>query len=98
MDYLERCYQKNPDIVYRKIADEMVLVPIRHNVADMQSIFNLNAVGKRIWELLDGKTRLKEIKEILITEFDITAQTLEKDLIEFIQQLESIEAIKVNEG
>ena len=63
MNYLERCFQKDPNIVSRKIADEVILVPIRHNVGDLESIYTLNEVGARIWELVDGQRKLKVIKE-----------------------------------
>ena len=65
MDFLERCYQKDQAVVSRKIADEVILVPIRKNVGDLESIYNLDEVGARIWELIDGKKKIKEIKFVL---------------------------------
>jgi hypothetical protein len=38
---LEKCYQKDPNIVSRKIADEFILVPIKQNVGDLESIYTL---------------------------------------------------------
>ena len=43
-------YKKHGDIVSRKIMDEVILVPILKNVANMQSIFTLNETGAKIWE------------------------------------------------
>jgi hypothetical protein len=40
MDYLELCFDKNTNIVFRKIADEVVLVPIRQEVGDLANIVN----------------------------------------------------------
>ena len=51
-DYLERCFKKDPNMVSRKIADEVILVPIRQNVGDLESIYTLNEVATRIWELM----------------------------------------------
>lgn len=92
--YLEKCYQKDPNIVSRKIADEVILVPIRQNVGDLESIYTLNEIAARIWELIDGKRNIKEIKDKIIEEFEVTPEEAEKDLIEFLQQLERIEGIK----
>ena len=94
VDYLERCYQKNPDIVSRKIADEYILVPIRQNVGDLESIYTLNEVAARIWELIDGKKKVKEIKGKIMEEFEVTPEEIEKDLTELLQKLEKIDGIK----
>ena len=93
-NYLDRCYQKNPDLVFRKIADEVILVPIRQNVGDLESIYTLNKVAARIWELIDGKMKVKDIKSKIVDEFEISYEEAEKDLIEFLQKLEKIEGIK----
>ena len=90
MSYIEKCPQKDPNIVSRKIADEVILVPIRQNVGDLESVFTLNEVGAFIWEQIDGRRQVKEIKEMIVEEFDVGEEEAEKDLIEFIQQLEEI--------
>ena len=93
MNYLERRYQKNPDIVFRKIADKCILVPIKHNVGDLESIYTLNEVAARIWELLDGKRKIENIKEIIVKEFNVTSKEAEKDICELIRELELIGCI-----
>ena len=90
MNYLEKCFDKSPNIVSRKIADEYILVPIRQNVGDLENIYTLNEVGAFIWELIDGKRQLKEIKERIVEEFEVSEEEAENDLIDFIQQLKAI--------
>jgi hypothetical protein len=93
MDFLDKIYKKSELIVSRKIADEYILVPIRNNVGDLESIYTLNEVGARIWELVDGKTKIGDIKERLVEEHDVTPEEAEKDILEYMQQLEEIKAI-----
>ena len=93
MSFLDKVYKKSDSIVSRKIADEFILVPIRQNVGDLESISTLNEVAARIWELIDGKMKVREIKDKIIEEFEVTPQQAEKDLAEYIKQLEKIEAI-----
>ncbi len=50
MTQQEARYERNPDFIFRKIVDEMVLVPIHQDVADMDCIYTLNSVGASIWE------------------------------------------------
>ena len=95
MDFLECCYQKDQSVVSRKIADEVILVPIRRNVGDLESIYNLDEIGARIWDLIDGKKKIKEIKTILLEEFDGTEEQVTSDLKDFIGQLESMGGIKL---
>ncbi len=93
MDFLNTVYKKSDSIVSRRIADEFILVPIRQNVGDLESIYTLNETAARIWELIDGKIKVREIKEKLIEEFEVTPEEAEKDIIEHIMQLEEIKAI-----
>ena len=94
MSFLDKVYKKSDSIVSRKIADEFILVPIRQNVGDLESISTLNEVAARIWELIDGTMKLREIKDKIVEEFDVTPQQAEKDLVDYIKQLEKIEAVK----
>jgi len=93
MSFLDKVYKKSDSIVFRKIADEFILVPIRQNVGDLESISTLNEVAARIWELIDGKMMVREIKDKIVEEFEVTPKQAEKDLIEYLQQLKGIEAI-----
>jgi predicted RNase H-related nuclease YkuK (DUF458 family) len=93
MNFLEKIYSKSDSIVFRKIADEFILVPIRQNVGDLESIYTLNETGARIWELIDGKNKVNEIKEKIVEEFEVTPEEAEKDIVEHLMQLEEIKAI-----
>ena len=81
-------YIHQKDIVCLNIAGETILVPIRGNLADMQQIFTLNSVGAYIWEQLNGEKQLTEILEMLLERFDTTREQAEKDILEFIEQVE----------
>jgi len=93
MDFLEKVYKKSESIVSRRIGDEFILVPIRQDVGDLESIYTLNETGALIWELIDGKLNVGEIKEGLVEAFEVEPEEAEKDLIEHLQQLEGIQAI-----
>lgn len=93
MDFLEKVYKKSDSIVSRRIGDEYILVPIRQNLGDLESIYTLNETGALIWELIDGELNVGEIKEGLVEAFEVEPEEAEKDLIEHLQQLEGIQAI-----
>lgn len=97
MNFLDKVYTKSDSIVSRRIADEFILVPIRQNVGDLESIYTLNETAARIWELIDGKMKVGEIREKIVEEFEVTSEEAEKDIMEHLQQLERIDGIKVVE-
>jgi Coenzyme PQQ synthesis protein D (PqqD) len=98
MSFLDRVYKKSDSVVFRKIGDECILVPIRQSVGDLESIYTLNETAAMIWELIDGKSRVGEIKERLLLEYDVSPSQAEEDLLEHLKQLESIKAISQGES
>jgi CTP synthase (UTP-ammonia lyase) len=93
MNLFEKVYKKSDSIVSRKIADEFLLVPIKQNVGDLESIYTLNEVATRVWELIDGKKKVKEIQDKIVEEFEVTPQEAEKDLANLVKQLLAVGAI-----
>jgi hypothetical protein len=93
-DFLKRRYEKETSNVSRKIAGEFILVPLRSKTSEIGSLYSLNEVGARIWELIDGKMTVQEIGELLLQEYDVSAAEVEKDVVEVVQQLEIICAVR----
>jgi hypothetical protein len=86
-------YEKNTMMVSRKIANEFILVPIKDNVGDIEYMFTLNSVGGRIWELLNGRTTVEQIVNVLTQEYEVNAPQAEADTLEFLSQMEEIGAV-----
>lgn len=81
-------YLKNSDVISRQVAGEIILVPIRGNIANMQHIFTLTPVAEHIWEQIDGKTTVAQLIESICREFEVDAETAENDCLEYLQSLE----------
>lgn len=88
-----RLFVKSPDFVARKIAGEIVLIPLKRHLEEVSSIFSLNEVGAMVWEAIDGKTNVGGIRSTLLETFDVSTQDLDKDLEILFGQLEEIKAI-----
>jgi hypothetical protein len=93
MQTLDRVYQKNQNFVFRQIDDEILLVPIKDNVGDLGSIYNLNPVAAFVWQHLDGEKTLNDIKDLMTGEFEVSGPDAEQDLAEFVGELEKIDAV-----
>jgi hypothetical protein len=73
--------------VTRQIAGETLIVPVTGHVMDLESIYVLNPVASRIWELLRSPITSNRITEIVSTEFDVTPERAAADVAEFLDAL-----------
>lgn len=93
MEILSRRYRKCPDLVFRQIANEFVLVPIRQDMADLEAVYTLGGVGARVWELLDGERDGHAILAQIVQEYDVAPDEAQADLVEFLGELEAARGI-----
>ena len=64
--------KKNKNMVTRKIADETILLPIIKTSKEINCIYTLNPPAAWVWDLIDGKTSVGEIKDkVLNNGFDL---------------------------
>ena len=75
---------KIESFVIREAGDEMVLVPLVSDIADMTNILNLNNIGSDIIKALDGKKTLLDICAQLYQEYDVDMDVLRNDILQFI--------------
>jgi hypothetical protein len=90
----EVLYERNPDYVFRKIVDELILVPIRQDVADMDCIYTMNPVGAFIWEKLDGGASVSGLQAAILSEYDVDPAAAAADLADFLAELEGAGAVR----
>ncbi len=89
----DKKFRRDPAIVSRKIAGEMILVPIRQNVGDLESIYVLNETALLAWEMFDGEHSLADIRRQITTEFEVDEQQAGQDLLELVANLERAGAL-----
>ena len=94
---LSDAYARGARIVGRRIAGEYVLVPLVTHGADLDAIFNLNAVGAFIWERLDGRTTGAAIVSALVDAFDVEEARAREDYVAFVAQLQGLQAVDLAE-
>lgn len=85
--------KRNPDFISRTVAGELILVPIAREAADLESVFTLNEVGARIWELLDECADAQAVAAKLAEEFEVDGATALADVEELIAQLRDLNAV-----
>jgi hypothetical protein len=88
---LDSKVQRNPEMVSGNMDGEIVMLSLQRG-----EYFGLDKVGSRIWELIEQSITVDNIKKVLLDEYEVDVLTCEKDLIEFLEDLESKGLLIVN--
>jgi hypothetical protein len=70
-------------------------MPLYKTSDEINCIYTLNDVAARIWELIDGRRNLAQIKKKLLEEFEASEKEMDKELNKFFEDLQKIKAIKL---
>lgn len=85
---LNSIYKPSEDVVAREVQGEFIVIPITSGIAESDDeIFSLNESGRAIWDKLDGKRSLKEIADILESEFEGSVEKIERDCLGLSEEL-----------
>ena len=94
MKIVEQSYIRNANFIFRRIIEEMILVPINKNVVNMDSIYTLNDLGAFLWEKLEKPCTVVELQQAVLDEYDVDQETVQTDLESFIEEMMSISAVE----
>ena len=83
--------QLSDDVVARELSGELMLLDLASG-----KYFGLNAVGARLWQLLEEGQNTAQAREIMLDEFDVTPERLDGDLADLIGQLVDARLAKVD--
>ena len=81
-DYFEKRHSLSRDTLASAVGDETVILHMKSG-----SYFGLNAVGTRIWTLLNEGFSPAAIRAQLAEEFDVAPDVLETDLRDLLAEL-----------
>ena len=73
--------------VTRSVGDELVIVPLSGNVAQMNRLFTLNETGKFIWENSDKCADNEAMVQLLTENFEVGKDTALSDVETFLDKM-----------
>ena len=80
------------DTVFAQEVDgEMVLLDM-----NSENYFGLDEVGTAIWQAMQEKETLQEVLDVLLEQYEVESDVLEKDLTNFVAKLVESELIEVD--
>ncbi|MBI5882379.1 MAG: PqqD family protein [Elusimicrobia bacterium] len=80
---------RNPDILFKLIEDEAVLVD-----QDEAVVWRLNETGALLWDALDGRRTAAQAAELIRERFEVAAQIAEEDTLDFLRALAAKDLVK----
>jgi len=70
------------DVLFQEVGGEAVLLKLAS-----ENYFGLDAVGTRIWVLLNEDPGLKRVFDILSDEYEVETEVLERDLLSLVERM-----------
>lgn len=75
------------NFILKKVCDEAMIIPLVDGGMDMSKVFNINEIGVIIYEGLENNKTIEQIKDDIISEYDIDEETVLNDINDFIAEL-----------
>jgi hypothetical protein len=70
----------NPEALFANMQEEVIILGL-----ETDQYYSLNAVGARLWQLLEQDLTLKEIHAALFVEYEVAPEILWEDVIRLIE-------------
>ena len=77
-------WQKNPDLAWREIDDETVIISPHDSV-----MHELNDTGSFLWKNIDGKKSAAELAELLVENYQVAPDIALSDAQELLDEMSS---------
>ncbi len=77
-------WQKNPDLAWREIDDETVIISPHDSV-----MHELNDTGSFLWKNIDGKKSAAELAELLVENYQVAPDMALSDAQELLDEMSS---------
>ena len=87
---IENLYKLKSRFVARKVGNEVVVVPLVNNVAQMERLYTLNETAGFLWENLNETATVESLKTALHENFDVEDSVAERDIQNFLENLKKL--------
>ena len=81
------------NVVSRDMAGESMLLDL-----DTGSYFGLDAVGSRIWHLIEEMENSEEVEQVLLQEYEVDAARLREDLTGLLEELSRRSLVEITDN
>lgn len=89
-DLLNQSIKILPDVLSQQVSGETVMLDL-----NSENYFGLDAVGTRIWQLLQEHSDLQKIYDTMLEEYDVSEKQLGTDMEKLITKLNEAGLIEI---
>lgn len=82
-------FRRKTDLIGAVVDDDLVMMSIEHG-----QYYGLGGVAPRVWELIEAPRSFEQLVDHVLEEFDVERAVCEKDLAEFLNQMENLGLIE----
>lgn len=75
-------YSRVPGALSTRVEEDAILLPVGSN-----AFYRLDAIGCRIWDLLEQPRSLVEIRDLLVLEYEVAQKQCEADVRQLLDDL-----------
>jgi hypothetical protein len=86
-------WKHSPDVVFRDLDGEAVILDIASG-----TYFGLNAVGTRVWRMIEGGRNAAEVVDAIAAEYDADRATIASDVKRLLDELSARNLIVESAG
>ncbi len=97
-DLLNIRFERQPTMVSRRVAGEVLLVPVTRRMGEEAALFTLDEVAAFLWDQMDGHHTGRDLIQALESNYAVENGQAEQDVRTFLDQLQSVEAIRPAPG
>lgn len=80
-------FVRNREVVARLIEGELLIVPIRSGVGDLNALYTLNQVGSVLWDFMKEGHTVEEMVGRVCDEFEVTSSQAQSDIRNFLDEM-----------
>jgi hypothetical protein len=78
---------RNQEVVSRQIDGELIIVPVRRGVGDLNSLYTVNPVGCLLWDFMAEGHTLPEMAARVCEEFEVSSTQAMQDIESFLDSM-----------
>lgn len=84
---------RNESILFSDLDDELLMMSI-----DNGEYYSVDAIGARIWSLLEEPTPVATLCNMLTNEFEVALATCQEDVLSFLNEMADLDVIIAEGG
>lgn len=83
--------RRTTDQIACDMGGEVVILDLKSGM-----YYGLDVVGAKVWTLIEQPTLLCAIREAIMSEYDVDAETCERDILAFVSQMQTAGLVEIS--